>query len=390
MERPYDEYKPGIVLLRQHKNKILLGDTLVIHREKAKHSNQPAIMPFAQLAKSDFVNMTHDWKEVLSKMLTYFKADKSIKYFVMDNNHEINVEKNIEINNIPIYKGLFELATKHKILNNFYYTDNNLDSTDSIYGIKSKPYPYFLGWNVQNNLEITPRSFTKHFLFLNRITKPHRRWIFGSLIASGIIDQCHWSYDAHNPKSQFYKCLGPSEQEVGHEDLTYSINSYYPDSFCNIVAETNFNWSPEFTQFEGGFGKGNTFITEKTEKCFSAGMPFIIVGTPFFLKRLRKLGFKTFGKFWDESYDDIEDTEGRLKAIFKVVETISHYKHSKLAELYHKMIPILKHNQELNNWYWIQGMNSSNLRYPGHTNLDVTTHYFDLKGNSLLPQNTFI
>ena len=40
------------------------------------------------------------------------------------------------------------------------------------------------------------------------------------------------------------------------------------------------------------------------------------------LKKLRELGFKTFGNFWDESYDEIEDKMERLEKVFEVIAYI--------------------------------------------------------------------
>jgi hypothetical protein len=38
----------------------------------------------------------------------------------------------------------------------------------------------------------------------------------------------------------------------------------------------------------------NLFLTEKTFKPLALGMPFIVIGNPYILKRLRSLGYKTF------------------------------------------------------------------------------------------------
>jgi hypothetical protein len=378
-------HKEGIVILRQHKDKVLLGDMVITYPSQGND-----VRTFSMLSQSDFVNKVKNWESTLSKIIGHLKKDSSIKFFVIDDNHEIIKNDNHLFNNIPVFESLYNIFSEHKLISKTYYSDNNLDNTNPICGIKSKPFPYFLGWNVQNNLNGKHRAFKKHFLFLNRINKPHRRWMFGNLIAADLLEYCYWSYDSNNPDSELYKCLGPSEQELGHEEETYSVTSYFSKAFCNIVTETNFNWDQTFVSIEGGFGTGNTFITEKTEKCFSAMMPFVIVGTPFFLRKLHQLGFKTFNKFWSEEYDCISNPHERLRAVFKVVEEIAGYSPAKLISLYDKMLPILKHNQELNNWYWIQGMNGLNLRYPGHTLLDIKTHYFTLTGNPLNVDKTLV
>lgn len=55
------------------------------------------------------------------------------------------------------------------------------------------------------------------------------------------------------------------------------------------------------------------FVTEKTIKPIAAGMPFVMVSCHKFLHRLRKMGFKTFHPFIDESYDLITSHDRRIE-----------------------------------------------------------------------------
>ena len=55
------------------------------------------------------------------------------------------------------------------------------------------------------------------------------------------------------------------------------------------------------------------FITEKTTKPIRAGIPFVMIGSYNFLKKLRRIGFKTFSPFIDESYDDEVDLDTRIQ-----------------------------------------------------------------------------
>ena len=48
-------------------------------------------------------------------------------------------------------------------------------------------------------------------------------------------------------------------------------------------------------------------------------MPFIIVGQPFSLRRLRDIGYRTFHSIWDESYDTIINPKERMSAIVDLV-----------------------------------------------------------------------
>jgi len=111
------------------------------------------------------------------------------------------------------------------------------------------------------------------------------------------------------------------------------ISSYFKQSYWSIVTERDFFKSD---QYEG--------FTEKTVKCILFGHPFIIIGLPNTLSYLRKLGFMTFGRFIDESYDNIQDDDKRLCAAFEQIDNLAALNYNDLQLQRKKMIPILKHN----------------------------------------------
>ena len=59
------------------------------------------------------------------------------------------------------------------------------------------------------------------------------------------------------------------------------------------------------------------FLTEKTIKPIAAGMPFVVMSCVKFLYHLRKLGFKTFHPYIDESYDFEKDQTKRIDMSLK-------------------------------------------------------------------------
>ena len=61
---------------------------------------------------------------------------------------------------------------------------------------------------------------------------------------------------------------------------------------------------------------------------------------------MKGLGFKTFDKFWDESYDETNDVE-RVKMIAQIVEDLCSKTLPELQGLNEQMLPILEHNQML-------------------------------------------
>jgi len=80
------------------------------------------------------------------------------------------------------------------------------------------------------------------------------------------------------------------------------ISTEYTDAYVELVTETS-------TDF--------FFITEKTVKPLAFGLCFVMVSCYKFLHHLRRLGFKTFDSYIDESYDLVKDNDKRIDMAFK-------------------------------------------------------------------------
>lgn len=117
---------------------------------------------------------------------------------------------------------------------------------------------------------------------------------------------------------------------VQHTD---QLCGFYENFLIDVVAET--------------FVSGRTFFpTEKTVRPILLKKPFIIMGPKCFLIHLRQMGFKTFGEFWDESYDGYEPAT-RYKMILDLIDNLSKKSIKELQDMYIQMQPILDHNYNL-------------------------------------------
>lgn len=77
------------------------------------------------------------------------------------------------------------------------------------------------------------------------------------------------------------------------------------------------------------------------------GHPIIQFGPYKALEELRKRGFKTFSKWWDESYDEIKNPWERLEKVLSLVESIASKPKDELMEMYIDMQEVLQHNTDL-------------------------------------------
>ncbi len=105
------------------------------------------------------------------------------------------------------------------------------------------------------------------------------------------------------------------------------------DSYFNVVCESIFSKD------------NNLFITEKTYKAVLL-QPFIILGSPFTLKKIRSYGFETFPELFDESYDSIVSPSERIQFIIKEIEKVCSLNKDELHDIYLKILPKVIHNQQ--------------------------------------------
>ena len=108
----------------------------------------------------------------------------------------------------------------------------------------------------------------------------------------------------------------------------------YKSSYVSLVTETFF--------YEDDY-----IITEKVYKPIIHYHPFIVLGSPYTLKHMRSIGFKTFGDFWDESYDEEENNDKRFETVFNLLMKFDKMPIEELHKLYIDMIPTLKYNYDL-------------------------------------------
>ncbi len=86
------------------------------------------------------------------------------------------------------------------------------------------------------------------------------------------------------------------------------------------------------------------FFSEKTLRPLVTLRPFILIGCPFSLQRLRELGYKTFHPMINEEYDSIAAPILRMDALLGEIERLANMSKPELEALYLSLQEILRHN----------------------------------------------
>lgn len=108
-----------------------------------------------------------------------------------------------------------------------------------------------------------------------------------------------------------------------------SVNDYL-NTFISIVTET--------------FLDKTVFPSEKIYKPILMLHPFFVVSSKYYLKMLKELGYKTFGKWFDESYDEIDDYATRFDIIINEIKRLSKLTEEQKQNMLVEMLPVLTHN----------------------------------------------
>jgi len=199
------------------------------------------------------------------------------------------------------------------------------------------------------------------FICLMRKTRPHRTALYLKLLANGLIkntskisylEEFYTDTDITYFFDQTAIYLDDSNNEVDmlnslcYDDVNFKItqdelsaplvhkNAFLAENsktvYFNLVSETWIN---------------NLFITEKTYHSICYGMPFIVWGEKGTLNELKKQGYRTFNRMFDESYDECDDPVVRLKKIIRSVREFCEKTKEEKDYLYSEAVPIIKHNQ---------------------------------------------
>jgi len=276
-----------------------------------------------------------------------------------------------------LYKNIITVLKTHNQLDKFLLIDTDLKYYHSFKNTLPyyKSIPLMIGENHQyismsydDIFSLKPNPFIKKFMCLNGVDRNYRKLIYDFIHEKNIVDNTFLSFTPTELDNQRHTTIGdnwdfPFNNDNIHKKFNYRnrkhISNVYNLSFCNIITETQFNTTIEKSMQ----------ITEKTDKSFTTLQPFVLVSTTYSIKRLHEYGFKTFDKWWDESYDLEEDNSVRMQKLFNVIEYINSFSLEELTEIYNDMKPILIHNFELSLNMW----NNQNSHWYPNPKFDLIT-----------------
>ena len=147
-----------------------------------------------------------------------------------------------------------------------------------------------------------------------------------------------WDLDSLDNISKLLKSVSLSidhayDYNTGKYDFSHTMNYSYQHIFVDIVSEA--------------VNQGRSFQpSEKFARAVLCKKPFIVMASPFYLRYLKQMGFRTFNHFWSEDYDDL-GTVNRYHAILRLIDFLTSKSINELSDINSQLQPIVEHNYQL-------------------------------------------
>ena len=260
---------------------------------------------------------------------------------------------------------LNDLCEQHGIDREMTWLVSGNSSADQYTNSVYWPELEFMYWRTVNRnsgaqYHLDPRS--RAYTGLCRIDKLWRKVFMSDLWSHGLHKHGYFSYTQHllGSEDNYFECalrnsylakcqsrvddfiaVGPfrADDLDTHAHNTYNLNmtEMYSDSYFNIVLETMIDVD----------SSGGQFITEKTFKPIFNNQFFVAVSSVDHQRHLRDLGYKTFGRCIDESYDLIANNQQRFEAVLDLTKSLIHLGLDRLHQLYIDLAPEIQHNSHV-------------------------------------------
>ena len=280
----------------------------------------------------------------------------------------------------PFYESIDKLKLPTE---NIYFITNNLiaEKTHQDYDRENKINIVSVMWNVfdiqrlkgEKNLPMKVRADMeykyksvnifkiKHFLKINRTNRDERDIFMLFLNFEKLLDKCLVSFpELHkwpDYPDMFYKYTQNENIEDLKSQLPFDIDetdetNHGPAGLGKGMFNADLPFDPihyrdTFISIVMGafpFDTSGYHLHSSTFNPMYCGHPIIQFAPYKTLDVMKQYGFKTFDKWWDESYDNEKDDWKRLQMIMDLVLKLSDYDEKDLLNMYEDMRETLQHN----------------------------------------------
>lgn len=262
-------------------------------------------------------------EEVFQAITKHNINPSQIKIIAADENHKNFLKEYLENKNVH---GT-DISVQNTLLSKVKIPPSNLNEST----VRNKKFSSlsrnYKEWRLFLYEELFRNDLLKHFTY-----SFHNIWPYGDVEKVFTVSQMVEDLSNLGVKDlskDFIKWLARSPHDLDISEGDNVKNKWSNVTYdairsadFHLTVETHFD-QKSFTgqdTFDRSFGPSS--ITEKAYKPISCSRPFIIFSTPYFLEDTRKLGYKTFEPYINESYDLETNNHKRLQMIVEEVDRI--------------------------------------------------------------------
>lgn len=243
------------------------------------------------------------------------------------------------------------MASSVKDICPVYFVDGNKlnESLTTVNYYYHYSWLYFTAFNLKDltdyykydNTIVNLDEDHKIFICLNRRARVHRLTLITTLVEQGLRQHGYISW-AGMPGEPDWQQQYPIVAKEAFDTLdVFDIATDNPtEKFPTAFAKKSFI----FVNTETYYDTQSMFLSEKAFKPMAMAMPFILLGSPGVLTYLKSLGFKTFDKWVDESYDNDIPLQARCDIIANEIQRFSLMTPQERIQLRHEMHETTQHN----------------------------------------------
>jgi len=300
------------------------------HREEEKYVNEwiADVINFFNRHK-DFIELTNN---------------KIVVCDLLESNRTL--AKSVEIVSNYVQKIIYVVTPNYKVI-----------STNKVKFLHNPTFYKFL-WPIKNTLKYKPK---KLYINLNRAYRYHRALLIDNLYEHNLLKCGYTTFgDAYNDINQYIEenpnsNLDKIKFDILDEPDLKNVNPVY-----KYPAECKKSFL--FLNTETWVDNDRLFLTEKSFKPAGIGMPFINLGNPGTLAKMRELGFYTFSPWIDESYDLDLPLQQRIDIVIENLKRLSQHTDKELIKIRNQMNYRIQHNHRLYNIFYNKNFTNENFQ----------------------------
>lgn len=286
-----------------------------------------------------------------TKQITKTNIDPIVRF--MKNNVDLFVNKNL----IPVFwdplEGNITIAEEIDKIVDIFSNAFTIYYISADYKLNYRNNKFKFIFNDQWIHHLTPKTKIIDFhpdrvyINCNRVARYHRCMLMDKIIDNNLL-KYGWNTWA-NTYGAFdeYKTDFP---QTTIDQQTYDILDVKDITEANptkLIPYRHCQSSMIYLNTETHYKNENLFISEKTYKPISIGMPFMSLGNPGTLEYLRLIGFETFSEWIDESYDLDYPLDKRVEIVVDNLKYLHSLSTKGKAKMRRQMEEVCWHNLEV-------------------------------------------